>query len=336
MGTRTQQSLGVIVSMQRDFSDDNSTNADSLVGEHRLAGRTVVITGASDGIGKVAAHRLAAMGAHVVIVGRDKLKTAKVARDIEVAGVSGSVSWDVADLSVQQNVRELAERLLERRPRIDVLINNAGAIFSERQLTSDGFERTFALNHLAYFTLTVLLLPHLQAAASTGNPARIINVASRAHQGAQLDLNDLQSKRSFRAWRTYNNTKLENILFTRALSQRLAPERVVVHSLHPGLVASQFAVSNNGWWGRFMRVAMNLRSISPERGSDTIIHLATSKEASLSSGLYWNQCKAVPPSLAAQNDDDAERLWFESARLTGLDADQLVRAARNGLGQVGQ
>lgn len=298
------------------------------ISHDRLAGRTVVITGASDGIGKVAAHRLAAMGAHVVIIGRDKLKTAKVAHQIGLSGVSGTVSYDVADLSVQQNVRELAERLLDRLPSIDVLINNAGAIFSERQLTTDGFERTFALNHLAYFTLTLLLLPHIWAAASSGNPARIINVASRAHEDADLDLSDLQSKRSFRAWRTYNNSKLENILFTRALSRRLLPERVVVHSLHPGLVASQFGVSSNGLWGRAMRVAMNLRSITPERGSDTIVHLATSDEATSSSGLYWNECKAVAPSLAAQNDDDAERLWQESARLTGLDADQIVRSSQ--------
>lgn len=293
-----------------------------------LTGRCVVITGASDGIGKVAARRLTEMGANVVIVGRDRAKTENVAREIQGTRPHGTVSWDVADLSLQTSVRELAARLLTRLPRIDALVNNAGAIFSERQVTTEGLERTFALNHLAYFTFTLLLLPNIRAAGTPGNPARIVNVASRAHEDASLDLNDLQSERSFRAWRTYNNSKLENILFTRALARRLDPSRVVTHSLHPGLVASQFAVSNNGLWGRFMRAAMNIRAITPERGSDTIVHLVTSAEAAAQTGLYWDKCHVVAPSTAALNDDSAERLWQASAQLAGLDADQIAATVR--------
>lgn len=289
-----------------------------------LAGRNVVITGASDGIGRVAAHRLAAMGAHVVIVGRNAAKTQAVAREIHDSSVAGSVAFEVADLSLQHDVRTLAERLNKRLPRIDVLVNNAGAIFSDRAVTTEGFERTFALNHLAYFTLTMLLLPALYAANAS---ARIINVASRAHFRAQLDMDDLQSERSFRAWRSYNNSKLANILFTRALSRRLDTKGVVTHSLHPGVVASKFAVANNGLWGKFMRTAMNLGSISPERGSDTIVHLATAAEATVTSGLYWDKCKVADPSSAAQNDANAERLWRETARLTALDADDLATSA---------
>ncbi|MEO7361548.1 MAG: SDR family NAD(P)-dependent oxidoreductase [Gemmatimonadaceae bacterium] len=294
-----------------------------------LTGRNVVITGASDGIGKTAARRLAVMGAHVVIVGRNAQKTETVVREIDCARVSGTVTSEIADLSRQDEVRELANRLRARLSCIDVLINNAGAIFSDRVLTSDGFERTFALNHLGYFTLTLLLLPALYAAGVPGRPARIINVASRAHFRAQLDLNDLQSERSFRAWRTYNNSKLANILFTRALSRRLDTSRVVTHSLHPGVVASQFAIASNGFWGKFMRTAMNLRSISPERGADTIVHLATAHMATLTSGLYWDQCTVAGPSAAAQNDANAERLWVESARLASLEADRITETARN-------
>lgn len=300
-----------------------------MIAQSDMTGRFVVITGASDGIGKVAARRLAERGAHIIIVGRESTKTENVVREIHHARFPGVISWEVADLSLQRSVRELADRLGTRLPRIDVLVNNAGAIFSERKVTAEGFERTFALNHLAYFTLTLSLLPNILAAGTPGHPARIINVASRAHVGAKLDLTDLQSERSFRAWRTYNNSKLENILFTRALSRRLDSSRVVTHSLHPGLVASQFAVSNNGLWGRFMRTLMNLRAITPERGSDTIVHLATSADAAARTGLYWDKCHVITPSVAAQSDDDAERLWQASLQLTGFDARRLASVMHN-------
>ena len=282
-------------------------------------------------LGKTAARRLAEMGAHVVLVGRNVQKTETVAREIEEARVSGSVAVEIANLSLQEDVRKLAARLSQVLPKVDVLINNAGAIFSDRAQTSEQLERTFALNHLAYFTLTLLLLPALYAAGVPGNAARIVNVASRAHFRAQLDLDDLQSVRSFRAWRTYNNSKLENILSTRALSRRLDTSRVVTHSLHPGVVASQFALAGNRLWGKFMRTAMNLRSVSPERGSDTIVHLATAHTAIGRSGLYWDQCAVAEPSAAALDDTVAERLWLESSRLAGIDADRITGNAVNGV-----
>lgn len=296
--------------------------------ESDLTGKSIVITGSSDGIGRVAAQRLANLGARVLIVGRDRQKTETVARDIAKSTASPAVDFEVADLSLQRDVHDLANRIVARLPRIDILINNAGAIFAERALTREGFERTFALNQLAYFSLTLRLLPALYAGAAPGDPARIINVASRAHVRAHLDLDDLQAERSFRGWRTYNNSKLENILFTRALSRRLDTNRVVTHALHPGVVASRFAVAGNGLWGRFMRTVMNFNSISPERGSDTIVHLATSRDAAMSSGLYWDKCEVVTPSAAAQDDQHAEQLWQQSAVLARLDANGITSDAK--------
>lgn len=290
-----------------------------------LEDRTVVITGASDGIGRAAASAWAAAGASVVMVGRNEAKTSAAARAIMGDTGSRRVTWDVADLTRQDAVRDLAIRLKARVPRIDVLANNAGALFIERKLTAEGLERTFALNHLAYFTLTLLLLDRLLAnPVSRVGPARVLCVASRAHRDSQLSMDDLQNERHYRGWRAYANSKLANVLFSRALAARVEPARLVVHALHPGVVSTRFAV-NNGRRGRVLRRIMDVVSVSPEEGADTLVWLATSEQAVESTGDYWVKRKRIDPSARALDTSLADALWYRSAELAGLDADALVQ-----------
>jgi NAD(P)-dependent dehydrogenase (short-subunit alcohol dehydrogenase family) len=237
-----------------------------------------------------------------------------------------AVSWEIADLSRQDAVRDLATRLRARLPRIHVLANNAGAMFLDRAETAEGLERTFTLNHLNYFTLTMLLLDRLAAAATSGAPARILSVSSRAHRDARLNLDDLQMKRTFSGWRAYANSKLCNILFTRALARRLDPSRAVAHSLHPGVVSTRFGV-NNGRRGRVLRGLMDVIAISPARGADTLVWLSHASAALSDSGSYWVRRTRRLPSEAAQSDVDSERLWMASSALAGVDADALIRDA---------
>jgi retinol dehydrogenase-12 len=297
---------------------------------HSMRGKVIVITGASDGIGRVAAHRLSEAGADVVMIGRNHAKTHAAANAIMSATGLRNVTFEIADLSLQREVHDLAGRLRKRLTKIDVLIDNAGAIFAERRTTAEGLERTFALNHLAYFTLTLLLLPLLSAAATSDHPARVIVVSSRAHVGARLDLGDLQSERSFRAWRAYANTKLENLLFMRELARRLDAAHVTVQALHPGVVATQFAATGNGRWGRFMRWLMNIRSISPAEGADTMIWLATNEDAVRTTGRYWMRRMETSPSRAAKDDAAALALWRASAAIADVDADALIAGSAAG------
>ncbi len=296
-----------------------------------FAGKTVVVTGASDGIGKAAVRAYVAGGATVVMVGRNEAKTAAAARAImsEVGTASHeatgrrAITWEIADLARQEAVHELADRLLARLPRIDVLANNAGAMFLDREVTPDGFERTFALNHLSYFTLTLRLLAPLVAAARAGAPARVLSVSSRAHENASPALDDLQLERHFGGWKQYANSKLYNIWFTRALARRLDSSRVVTHALHPGVVSTRFA-TNNGRMGRLLRRVMDVVSVTPSQGADTLVWLSSASEALEGSGDYWVKRRRVSPSRTARDDDRAEQLWTTTSRLTGLDADRLI------------
>jgi len=299
-----------------------------------MHGQTVVLTGASDGIGRAAARMYVRAGALVVMIGRNEAKTVAAAQSIMSECGRRTVTCEIADLSRQDAVRDLAARLRARLPRIHVLANNAGAMFLEREVTAEGMERTFALNHLSYFTLTLLLLDQLTAAATVGAPARIVNVSSRAHRDARLDLDDLQLTRDFRGWRAYANSKLCNILFTRALAARLKPSRVVAHSMHPGVVSTRFAV-NNGRRGRLLRGLMDVIAISPERGADTLVWLSHAPEALSDSGSYWVRRRRRDPSADALRDADGERLWTESAMCANIDADALTRGARM-VGDVAQ
>lgn len=276
---------------------------------------TIIITGATNGIGQVAATELARMGARVVLVGRDAQKSAAVAQAITAQTGNPAVDVLLADLSSQAEVRRLAGEILARYPRIDVLLNNAGAVFGSRQLTVDGIERTFALNHLAYFQLTNLLLERIKASA----PARIVNVSSAAHSGATLDFDDLQGQRRYSAFGAYSKSKLANLLFTYELARRLAGSGVTVNAVHPGPVATGFGRNNGGLWGVVFRLIAPLMR-TPAQGAATSIYVASSPELAGVSGKYFSDSKAVESSRASHAAAAAARLWQVSAEMTGLPA----------------
>lgn len=290
-----------------------------------FAGKTVIVTGASDGIGRAASRAYLRGGASVVMVGRNEAKTVAAAQRLMSETGERRVRWEIADLSRRTDVQELAERLLARHPRIDVLANNAGAMFLDREETIDGIERTVALNHLGYFALTLHLLPAL-AAAGRGTPARVLCVSSRAHENARVDMQDLQLVRGFGGWRAYCNSKLFNLWFVRALARRVDPTRILVQALHPGVVHTRFA-TNNGMRGRIIRRLMDLAAISPEAGADTLVWLSHATEATAHPAGYWVKRRLRTPSRAARDDARAEQLWLESERLTGLDGDAMLAQA---------
>jgi retinol dehydrogenase-12 len=278
----------------------------------RLEGKRCLVTGGTAGIGLVTARRLAEMGAEVLIVGRDESRGAAAQRLIAESAGKGRAEFLKADLSDQDQVRALAEMVLGRWPRLDVLVNNAGAMFGRRQLSAQGLEMTFALNHLSYFLLTLLLLPVLKAAAS----ARIVNVSSMAHRGVRLDFDDLQAERRYSRMGAYQRSKLANLLFTRELARRLDPASMTVNALHPGFVATELGTRNAFLPALLWKLSTRF-AISPERGADTPVYLASAREAAGFHGEYFHRCRPVRPSPAAHDDGAAARLWEESLRLSG-------------------
>jgi retinol dehydrogenase 14 len=280
-----------------------------------VTGKTVLITGATNGIGKAAAFEFARQGANVVIGGRDRTKTESVASEIRSNSGNKNVEYLLADLSSQASIRQLADDFKAKHSRLDVLINNAGGIFDTRKTTVDGLEYTFAFNHLAYFLLTNLLLNVLKASS----PSRIINVSSSAHFLARLDLDDLQSQKRYEGLTVYGMTKLTNVMFTYELAKRLQGTGVSVNAVHPGRVNTAFA---EGSQTLLIRLSMSLSKwllgISPEQGADTLVYLATSPEVAGVSGKYFARRK--PRRTNARSYDDAAnlRLWNESARLVKL------------------
>jgi NAD(P)-dependent dehydrogenase (short-subunit alcohol dehydrogenase family) len=280
----------------------------------RLEGKEIVITGATDGIGKVTARELAKMGASVTIVARDPTKAQQVIKELRTAVGHDRIGFVRADLSSQKSVRGAAETIKGRLKRIDVLINNAGAMFTKRELTEDGIERTFALNHLGYFLFTHLLLDMLKASA----PSRIINVASAAHNGVKLDINDLQGEKSYSGWRAYQRSKLANIYFSYELARRLAGSNVTVNCLHPGFVASSFGNNNSGIARAVLTVAKNLFAISEANGARTSVYLASSPDVDSTTGKYFDSRRAVKSSPASMDEQKWRELWRASEKLTGL------------------
>ena len=276
-----------------------------------MKGKTCLVTGATSGIGLVAARELAGKGARVILVGRNPVRCQAAVAQIKSQTGNEEVESLLADLSSQKQVRELRGRSATRQPRLDVLINNAGGIWMNRQETVDGLEMTFAVNHLGYFLLTNLLLDTLKASA----PARIVNVSSRAHERAILDFDDLMGKRQYGGWQAYCRSKLANLLFTKELARRLAGSGVTANALHPGWVATNFA-ANNGWNGRLIYLGARLFAISPERGARTMVYLASAPEMAEISGCYFVREKAVPSSPASRDEAAARRLWELSTELT--------------------
>ncbi|MGH8183561.1 MAG: SDR family oxidoreductase [Rhodanobacteraceae bacterium] len=287
-----------------------------------LAGKTILITGATNGIGLEAACTLARAGAHVVISGRDPARIDAALATIRTRSGSDQVEGLFADFSSQAAVRKLAADFKAKLARLDVLVNNAGSVNPDRRLTEDGIETTFAVNHLAAFLLTHLLLDTLHASA----PARIVNVASVAHDGGTLDFDDLNFDRDYSVMHAYSRSKLANVLFTRALAKRLAGTGVTVNCLHPGTVATGIwghGAPGSGWKRALFAGVMapaKLFMLSPERGARTIVYAATSPEVEGKTGLYFDKNQPKQPAPLALDDALAERLWQESARLTHLEA----------------
>jgi retinol dehydrogenase 12 len=278
-----------------------------------MKGTVCVVTGATSGIGKAAAAALAKMGATVVLVGRDRGRTEAAAA--QIAEVSASPPRaEIADLSSLEQVRGLAARLagLER---IDVLINNAGLVLGERRITPDGLEHVFALNHLAPFLLTNLLLPKLTGSA----PARVVTVASDAHSAARLDLRDPNLEHGWDSWRSYANSKLANILFTRELARRLDGTGVTANCAHPGVVRTGFGRESRPLLKLGITIARPFM-LSPERGADTVVYLASSPDVAGQTGGYYVKRQRREPSAAARDDTAARELWELSEKLTGLPA----------------
>ena len=276
-----------------------------------LASKVCVITGATSGIGKVAAEQLAGMGARMVVVARDPARGQALLARLSAEVPNLAHSLHIADLSRIREVRRVAADIAAAEPRIDILINNAGALYSSRKLTEDGLERHFATNHMAYVLLTHGLRERLFASA----PARVINTASEAHRSAHLEFDDLQFAKGFNGVTAYNRSKLCNILYTRELARRWAGTGVTVNCFHPGFVATRFGDEAGGWLAVAVWIAKRF-AISPEDGARTLVYLAGSPEVTNVSGGYFVKNRPAAPSAAAADDAAARRLWAETARLT--------------------
>ncbi len=279
-----------------------------------MKGKVCVVTGATSGIGEVAAIDLARQGARVLIVGRSAERCAATLERVrDAAGGDPSMAESfVADLSSQAEVRRVADDIGARCDRLDVLLNNAGGMFLSRTESVDGIEMTLALNHLSYFLLTDRLLPLLKAGASS----RIINVASDAHRGGRIDFDDIQLRRNYSGWRAYQQSKLANILFTFELARRLDGTGITANALHPGFVRTRFFQDFTGWVGFVIKLGARLVAIGPEAGARTSIYLATSPEVEGVTGRYFVKCRPVNSSPRSRDRATAERLWRLSEELT--------------------
>jgi retinol dehydrogenase-12 len=279
-----------------------------------MKGKLCVVTGANSGIGLVTVRELAERGAEVVLVCRDERKGRVALDEVRSAIPDARLDLALADFASLAEVRRLAARLAARG-RLDVLVNNAGLMLSERRLTVDGFETTFAVNHLAPFLLTNLLLDVLRASA----PARVVTVASRAHSRAQLDFADLNAERRFDGWTTYCRSKLCNVLFNAELARRIEGSGVTANALHPGVIATGFGRETTGMWRWMLRIARGFMA-TPEQGARTQVYLATAPEVEGVNGGYFVDCRRAAASTAGADAAAARRLWDASARMVGLPA----------------
>jgi NAD(P)-dependent dehydrogenase (short-subunit alcohol dehydrogenase family) len=279
-----------------------------------MQGRVCLITGATSGIGLESARALASQGAQVVLVGRDKGRGEAALAEVRRTSPEAKLELMQADLTSLASVRALAEDFQRRHSRLDVLLNNAGLIITERKVTVDGFEATLATNHLSHFLLTHLLLDMLKASGA----ARVVNVSSQAHRvGSLAFLDDLQAERGYSGMKVYGNSKLANILFTRSLAKRLAGTKVTTNSLHPGVVRTGFGLNNQGLFSRLVKLTAPFM-LTAEGGARTSVYLASSPEVEGVTGKYFMKCREAKESAAARNDAAAERLWEKSAELTGV------------------
>jgi len=278
-----------------------------------MGGKTVLVTGGTSGIGKATAVAMAAMGADVVVTGRDPERGQRAVEEIRAESTGGSVELMLADLAVQAEVRRLAADFRERHDRLDVLVNNAGLVQSTRTETPDGIETTLAVNHLAPFLLTNLLLDLLKKSA----PSRVVTVSSEAQRWGSMDFDDLQSRSKYRGMPVYGMTKLANIMFTYELAERLEGTGVTANCMHPGAVNTRFGTNNGGPMTLLFRLSKPFMR-TPEQGADTVIHLASSWEVEGVSGKYYADRKWIEPKEIALDPEARRKLWEASEELTGL------------------
>jgi len=278
----------------------------------RMAGKTVLVTGGTGGIGRATALGLAAMGAHLAITGRDRDRADDAAREIRAGG--GRVDVFVADLSAQSEVRRLADEVLTSLPRIDVLVNNVGGYWNTRHVTADGLEHTFALNHLAPFLLTNLLLDRLKETA----PARVVTVSSNAQAMGRIDFDDLQGEESYSGSRAYDQSKLANVLFSYELARRLRGTSVTANALHPGVVSTSFGAEDPGHVQRMFLPFMRPFMKAPAQGAVTSVHVASAPDLQELTGRYFANSKLKQSSKRSYDQADAARLWQVSTNLVGL------------------
>ena len=272
-----------------------------------MHGKVVVMTGGTSGIGQVAAEALAGLGARLVLIARDPVRADHALQRLKAIAPGVRHSVRQADLSSIAETRRVGAEIAAEERRIDVLINNAGAIFGQRHTSPDGLEMSFALNHMAYFVLTQTLLKRLGATQG----ARVVSTASDAHKAGRLDFDDLQAERRYSPFAAYGASKLCNILFTRELARRLGGTSVTANCLHPGFVATRFGDRSGGLVQALMPLAM-VFAISPQKGADTLTYLASSSEVEGVTGRYFYKRRPVEPSAAARDDDAAARLWAAS------------------------
>jgi NAD(P)-dependent dehydrogenase (short-subunit alcohol dehydrogenase family) len=287
-----------------------------------MAERTCLVTGATDGIGLVTARSLAEMGATVVIVGRNPEKGAAVVESLKVGIGNHRIEFMLADLSLMEHIHELARRFKDNHERLDVLVNNVGIVSYKREETSEGLEKTLAVNHLGPFLLTNLLIDRLVSSA----PSRIVNVSSGMHKAAKLDLDDIQNKRKYSGMKVYGQTKLMNVLFTYELAQRLDGQGVTVNAANPGLTATRFGTTGRGMMPAMKRM-IDVFAKSPEDGARTQIYLASSHDVDGITGKYFDKTKEVPSSELSYSRDIQEELWSISEKMVGgiggtVDAEQ--------------
>ena len=281
--------------------------------ETLMAGRTVLVTGGSAGIGRATALALAVMGAHLAIAGRDRGRAEEAAREIRAAG-AGQVDVFVADLSSQSEVRRLAGEVLQRLSRIDVLVNNVGGYWNTRHVTADGLERTFAVNHLAPFLLTSLLLARLKQSG----PARVVTVSSNVQALGRIDFEDLQAERSYSGARAYNQSKLANVLFTYELARRLQGTSVTANALHPGVVRTAFGTEDPRAVQRLLMPVMRPFMKAPARGAATSVYLASAPDLERVTGRFFAGSKPRKSGKRSYDQAAAARLWQVSADMAGV------------------
>jgi len=279
-----------------------------------MKGKTVVITGGTSGIGQAAAEELARRGARIVLVARDPARAEATLGRLRRTAPDAGHALHLADLSRLHEMKRVGATIAETEPKIDVLVNNAGAWFHDRIETEDGFEKTFALDHLSYFVMAEVLRGPLAAAS----PSRIVNTSSVGHRFAALDWTDLQSRDAYRGFKAYCRAKLCNVLFTREIARRLSSSGVTANCFHPGFVASRFGENNRGLGKIGFGLAKSLFAITPERGASTLVYLASASQLADRSGGYYAECKPVEPSREARDDAAARRLWDVSAEMTGV------------------